>query len=147
MFGVNPAPEVNQPRLGPQADVHIPTEDERREGFEDADMTDEEIRYLLMVPPVTSRRCPICDTWSSGSMTNVAQHNLSCFCPKKPARHHHPAFPQGFWPTRMERAYWDEATRLGNATSLKTNRGKKRTDTAPEDGSSAKRGRGHRHRE
>ena len=146
MFGINPAPEVNQPRLEPQVDVHVPTEDERREGFEDADMTDEEIRYLLMVPPVTSRRCPICDTWSGGSMTNVAQHNLSCFCPKKPTRHRHPAFPQGFWPTRMERAYWDEATRLGSDTSLKTNRGKRRADNPPDDGSSAKKGGGKRHR-
>ena len=43
MFGINPAPEVNQPRLEPQVEAYVPTEDERREGFEDADMTDEEI--------------------------------------------------------------------------------------------------------
>ena len=147
MFGINPAPEVNQPRLEPQVEAPVPTEDERREFFEDAGMTDEEIRHLLMVPPVTSRQCPICLTWSGGSMVNVVQHNLSCYCPSKPTRHRHPAFPQGPWPTKMTRAYRDEASELGNVTSLKTNIGKKRTDAPPEDGSSAKRGWGKRHRE
>ena len=146
MFGINPAPEVNQPRLEPQVDVHIPTEDERREFFEDAGMTDEEIHHLLMVPPVTSRQCPICPTWSGGSMVNVAQHNLSCFCPSKPTRHPHPAFPHGPWAATMVRAYQNEAKQLGDDASLKTNRGKKRTDAPPEDGSSAKRGGGKRHR-
>ena len=147
MFGINPAPEVNQPRLGPQVDAPIPTEDERREFFEDAGMTDEEIHYLLMVPPVTNRQCPICRTWSGGAMSNVAQHNLSCYCPSKPTRRRHPAFPHGPWASTMTRAYRDEATKLGNVISLKTNRGKKHTDIPPEDGSSAKRGRGKRHRE
>ena len=148
MFGINPAPEVNQPpRLEPQVEALVPTENERREFFKDAGMTYEEIHYLLMVPPVTNRQCPICRTWSGGAMSNVAQHNLSCYCPSKPTRRRHPAFPQGPWPTKMTRAYRDEASELGNVTSLKINRGKKRTDAPPEDGSSAKRGRGKRHRE
>ena len=102
---MNPTPEgdgQSQPDLmiDDAATTYVaPTEEERREFFRESGMTNGEINYLLMIPPMTSRQCPVCHTWSGGALSNVAQHNLSCYAPSrpKPGRAQH---PYGSWPEK-----------------------------------------------